>query len=306
MKKPTAQEIAITHGWKAKDKKNFKHKKFPLVMLIIQPSGEWEVPHKAKGKTCRTLLDFLTKFHQQTLPLKKAKAKPEAAPKPQHDVNDMNPRIEEGGHYMQGPVRFAVDVDDLFRTLSCGPFGIGQQQERYGILANLGETELKRFAEVNGLPVKPFARELLIEVLRCPLQDAWFKACYDPAVHPGLVDNPEKRALNFVIRKQQFQSRFDAYTRTAGEKAERLKANGAHLFQRKEDSTWMATAKLTAKLVAKVKGQQQPILQWLLKNKGTRAEIAEAVASKLTTKQKPVLVVSHYLPEWKKKGWITQ
>jgi len=278
----------------------------------------WKMMHpgtqnpQTVGGSPKALLSYLTRFHQTTFhgmtAAKLAKEKPAA--KPEHDLNNLTPRIENG-HFLQGPVKFAVDVDDLFRTLSCGAFGIGQQQERHGILANLGETELKRFAEVNGLPAKPFARELLIEVLRCPLQDAWYKACYDPVVHPGLHDNPEKRAANFEARKQRFHTLFENYTRAAGEKAERLKASLAngnsrqHVFVKKPEGTWAATEKLTKKLVAEMNGQQKPILEWLLKNKGTKSEIAAAVAAKLTTKQKPELVVGHYLPEWKKKGWVT-
>jgi hypothetical protein len=313
----TSIEVAKAHGWKLFQQKptGLKHKQFlGHVLEICRDKQGWMMsypkPRKddTRGGSSKALLDFLTKFHQTTFhgmtanklvkeEKKKEKEKKPAAP----DLANMTPRVEHG-FFLQGPVKFAIDADDIFRTLSCGAFGIGQVLAREGILANLGETELKRWAEVNGLPTKPFARELLIEALRGVLQNAFYFAERDGLVPVRCVENQERRMREFYLK-------FDAFAKTATVKAERLQASlksngGRHVFVKKEECTWAATEKLTKRLVADLKGQQQPILEWLLKNKGTRSEIAAAVAAKLTTKQKPELVVGHYLPEWKKKGWI--
>lgn len=231
--------------------------------------------------------------------MEKAKAKPV-------DTTNLTPRIE-AGYFLQGPVRFAVDTDNLDRTISCGAFGPGQAQEKFGVLLNLGEAELTRWGQLNHFTVKPFVRELLCEVLRGILQDAWFAACYDVVKTPGLVDNPARRAQYHQARVANYERRLKAFTVMHAVRVEKMKASGTqHVFVKQPERAWRATAKLTKKIVDAVKGQQAPILAWLFKNSGTKSEIAAAVGSKLATKQGPEKVVGHYLPQWAKAGWIEQ
>jgi hypothetical protein len=150
--------------------------------------------------------------------MEKAKAKPV-------DTTNLTPRIE-AGYFLQGPVRFAVDTDNLDRTISCGPFGPGQTHEKDGVLLNLGEAELTRWGQMNQFTTKPFVRELLCEVLRGILQDAWFAACYDVVKTPGLLDNPARRAANHAVRVAKYEERLKAAAQESVKRVEKMKASG--------------------------------------------------------------------------------
>ncbi len=237
------KQIAQAHGWRElhdRGKNDFVHDEFTPKKYSLRIAGDvegWLLKKNkqvvAKGETPGSLLKHLTKFHQQTLPLApaierqlkgqrelaefRATGKQPKQPKQEHDIKNLTPRVEHG-FFLQGPVKFAVDADDIFRTLSCGAFGIGQVRAREGILVNLGETELKRWAEVNGLPTKPYAKELLIEALRGVLQNAFYFAERD-----GLV--PEHCIVNQARRMKEFKEKFEAFAKTATVKAERLQAS---------------------------------------------------------------------------------
>ncbi len=70
----------------------------------------------------------------------------------------------------------------------------------------------------------------------------------------------------------------------------------------------MYTYELTAKgkkvSVEDLKGQPALILPELAKGAVTVAEIAERVGKKLDTRQKPELVIRHYMATWKRNGWV--
>jgi hypothetical protein len=68
----------------------------------------------------------------------------------------------------------------------------------------------------------------------------------------------------------------------------------------------LANYQLADELPETITGAQQILIRDVLRDLGTvnAAQIAEQIKGKLKTKQEPERVVSFYLSEWKKKGFV--
>lgn len=204
-------------------------------------------------------------------------------------------------YFEQGPVKFQVDRD-LCKTLGAGSH-IGD-----GMMDKINDTVFRRWAELNGLPVDPFNRDLLRPVMMGILQNAFYQDV-EGSVPESCITNQQKRVREVLLK-------FEDYKKTAADRAERLRENqNAHRFQSKGPIYYRPTPALQSNLSGKTspyKGQQALVAGWFQSHRkgkewpavDVEKITADLVADGFTCNQDPIRAIYYYLNEWKKKGLL--
>lgn len=90
----------------------------------------------------------------------------------------------ENGFYVQGDLRFAVDATDAHKT--------------FDAVAALSHADKLKLAKLNNIPAEPYNKQLLTNILKSTVQNAWFLA------KQGIV--PTEVLTGHAARLQRYQA----------------------------------------------------------------------------------------------------
>lgn len=190
------------------------------------------------------------------------------------------------GHFQQGSIRFRVDLKNINKVL-----GINGES---GPVDQLMDSQLAEFAKLNGIPVAPYSREMLTNIVTSPLkgflQLVWYR---DVEGHTSehLNDNQQKRVIRYMTALKSYKAPVEAAdgTVSAPKRASSVKSTML--------SKSYKVVKGEHKSVAS--GRETDLLGVLksLKQASSFSEIVAASKDRVKTKQNFEAIISRFLRE---------
>lgn len=180
--------------------------------------------------------------------------------------------------FQQGDILFHVDSEDLNKV-------VGANGET-SVIDKLMDSQIVSLATANGLPVRPYVRELVRKPLIGLVQLVWYR---DIERHESdhLKQNQQRRVL-------EYHRQLSEYKEPEGGENSATRKPGAVRSTR----NWSGTYKFTGKIKDVASGRETQLLEVVKKLKqGTLAQIVEAAKGKLQTKQDFQAIVTRFLKE---------
>jgi predicted nucleic-acid-binding protein len=188
-------------------------------------------------------------------------------------------------HFQQGDIMFPVDAKDLNKVVG----GNGNPSA----LDKLMDSQIVSLATANGLPVSPFARDLVRKPLIGLLQLVWYR---DVEKHESehLKKNQEKRVAEY---REQLSEYKEEPVRGEGRKASRPRAT----------EKWAHAYKLANAKAAVADGREAQVFEVVKKLKeATFTDIVKAAEGKVKTKQDLTRIVARFLKNLVSSGAIQE
>lgn len=191
-------------------------------------------------------------------------------------------------YFEQADIRFSVDPRDLNNVVGSNGGD--------NVIDKMMDSQVASLAIASGLPVSPFARELLRPVLTGVVQLTWYRDL-ENYTSAHLEENQEKR----VELYKRLLSSYKAEPEPSSEGSKRIrKANPARFTRRFKALPGFDKGKLDA-------GRERALYDVLkgLKQTSNFADIVKASTGKVETKQPLEKIVDRFLGKLLAKGAIT-
>lgn len=188
-------------------------------------------------------------------------------------------------YFKQGDISFEVDLKDLNKVVDGNRQGTPVDK--------LMDSQILSLAEINGLPVTPFSRDLLRPVLIGVLQNTWYRDIEKRELSEHLLQNQSNRVAWYHRALRDYKEPEEKKASKApaglgGTTAARAVAKGVSLTQ-----------KITLKKMPKEGDipKQAFVMMTILKEKGgvlTAADLQNAMAGKVVSKQPMSIIWNFY------------
>lgn len=180
------------------------------------------------------------------------------------------------GYFEQGDIKFQVNLKNLDKVL-----GAASYSQDGSVLDKLMDSQIVTLATANNLPVEPYVRELVLAPLRGILQLVWYRDV-ENHVSDHLLENQVKRVIEYLRRLHEYKPTVEG---GEGRRTRSTKAWG-HSFR-----------VLQSKAIPKGRARQLWDVVATFKEGATFAQIVEAAAGKVKTKQDTTKIVNRFLRE---------
>lgn len=178
--------------------------------------------------------------------------------------------------FQQGDILFHVDSEDLNKV-------VGANGET-SVIDKLMDSQIVSLATANGLPVRPYVRELVRKPLIGLVQLVWYR---DIQRHESdhLNQNQRSRIVEYHRKLSEYKEPESQSSETKSPRIARQR-------------NWSGTYKFTGKSKNVASGRETQLLEVVKKLKqATLAQIVEAAKGKLQTKQDFQAIVTRFLKE---------